>query len=478
VLDNVVFLDLETTGGSPHCDRIIDVGLIEVRGGTLVGEWSTLVNPGRRVPHGIQNLTGITDEMLAEAPSFEALAPALAERLRGKVLAAHNARFDYTFLRHEFRRAGVRYTAPVLCTVKLSRRLFPRERRHNLDALIARHSLFCIDRHRGLGDARVLWELAQIWRRDPGAEALERACAGLLNGPVVPPGLPHDVFDDVPETPGVYIFYGDADATLHVGRAANLHARVTAHFGKGARTKDRELASAVRRIDCIETAGELGAYFRAARLTQELAPRYARRPADEHTLCAWRWRPDTPGTAPRLVAADDFDAASVTDLYGVFRSRASALAALRGLADAYRLCRARLGLERAEEGAPCSARVAGRCRGACVGAESDLAHAMRLARAFAGLRVRPWPYAGPIGVREYDPGTRRRELHVVDRWRYLGTADSDAALHELAHARVRAVFNLDDYRMLARFLKSPPASCEIVNLGSGPVVEPAGEIGA
>ena len=106
MLQDVVFLDLETTGGSAHYDRIIEVGLVEVRGGSVVEEWSTLVNPGRHIPHGIQNLTGITDDMAADAPPFDALAPGLMQRLAGKVLAAHNARFDYTFLKHEFHRAA------------------------------------------------------------------------------------------------------------------------------------------------------------------------------------------------------------------------------------------------------------------------------------------------------------------------------------------------------------------------------------
>jgi DNA polymerase-3 subunit epsilon len=232
----------------------------------------------------------------------------------------------------------------------------------------------------------------------------------------------------------------------------------------------------VTRIECIETAGELGAFFRQAKLLQKLAPRYGRRGGDEQTLCAWRWRPETPGAAPELVSADDVDAAEATDLYGVFRSRTAALAALRGLADAYRLCRVRLGLERNADGGPCTARGAGRCRGVCVGAESDLAHAMRLAQAFAGLRVRPWPYPGRIGVRERHRDTRRSELHVVDHWRYLGTAHSDGEARELAAERVRARFDLDTYRMLARFLKSPPGTCDIVNLGSGPNFAPVHEI--
>src|SRR5437868_10473497 len=111
----VVFLDLETTGGSLDNDRIIEIGFVEAEHGRFVSEWSTLVNPCRRIPQGVQMLTGISDEMIALAPTFTEVSRELAERLEGKVLAAHNARFDYGFLKSEFRRVGVRYVAPVLC---------------------------------------------------------------------------------------------------------------------------------------------------------------------------------------------------------------------------------------------------------------------------------------------------------------------------------------------------------------------------
>ncbi|MDH5534446.1 MAG: 3'-5' exonuclease, partial [Betaproteobacteria bacterium] len=121
----LVFLDLETTGATAHYDRITEVGLIEVERGRLVGEWSTLVNPGVSIPPAIQSLTGITNDMVALAPGFDEIARELYRRLEGKLLVAHNARFDYGFLRNEFKRAGMRYSAGVLCTVKLSRRLYP-----------------------------------------------------------------------------------------------------------------------------------------------------------------------------------------------------------------------------------------------------------------------------------------------------------------------------------------------------------------
>src|SRR5512134_18271 len=111
---SLVFLDLETTGTNAVYDRITEVGLVEVTPGGRVAEWSTLVNPGVRIPPTIQSITGITDEMVELAPAFEEIAGLLLKRLDGKLLVAHNARFDYGFLRNEFRRAGHRYASRVL----------------------------------------------------------------------------------------------------------------------------------------------------------------------------------------------------------------------------------------------------------------------------------------------------------------------------------------------------------------------------
>ena len=151
----VACVDLETTGGLAAHHRIIEVGIVLLDGGEIVEEWSTLVNPGWRIPSAIAAFTGIDDAMVAEAPPFEAVAADVRRRLEGRLFVAHNARFDYGFLRAEFRRLGVRFAAPVLCTVRLSRMLYAEHPRHNLDALMERFELTCTARHRALGDAQV-----------------------------------------------------------------------------------------------------------------------------------------------------------------------------------------------------------------------------------------------------------------------------------------------------------------------------------
>ena len=157
----LAFVDLETTGGNAAYHRITEIGIVRVVDDRVVEEWSTLVNPECRIPPPIQAFTGITDAMVADAPRFREVAATVREKLGAALFVAHNARFDYSFLRSEFRRADRRFSAKVLCTVKLSRRLYPAQRRHNLDAVMQRHGLECSARHRALGDARVL---ADLWR--------------------------------------------------------------------------------------------------------------------------------------------------------------------------------------------------------------------------------------------------------------------------------------------------------------------------
>lgn len=156
--DRIAFVDLETTGGSPAADRATEIGVIEVDA-SGVREWSTLVNPQTPIPPFIQSLTGITDAMVSEAPTFESIAAELHARLSGALFVAHNAPFDHGFLRHEFERAGHAFEPRVVCTVRLSRKLFPEHTRHNLDSVVQRAGIHLpeAERHRALGDARAVW---------------------------------------------------------------------------------------------------------------------------------------------------------------------------------------------------------------------------------------------------------------------------------------------------------------------------------
>ena len=157
----MIILDLETTGLSPSLNRITEIALIELSSNGGYEEWSSLVNPDVEISSKIESLTGITNDMVRSAPSFTSLANSLYTRLAGKKLVAHNAAFDYGFLQAEFDRVGLTFEADTVCTVKLSRALYPHHRKHSLSDLIDRHSLPIENRHRALGDARALWHFVQ-----------------------------------------------------------------------------------------------------------------------------------------------------------------------------------------------------------------------------------------------------------------------------------------------------------------------------
>jgi DNA polymerase-3 subunit epsilon len=460
----LVFLDLETTGASPSFDRITEIGLVEVDRGDYIGEWSSLVNPGRGIPTAIQQLTGITDDMVRDAPPFAELAELLHRRLEGKVLVAHNARFDHGFLSTEFRRLGMRYQPEILCTVKLSRRLFPQHPRHNLDSVIERHGLACDRRHRALGDAQVLWQFAREIQIDPGSEAVSCAVEDLLRKPRLPPALPPHMLDEVPETPGTYVVYGAQGIPLFVGKSMNLSSRISAHFnGESTSARDRRIATEATHIEWSAAAGELGVSIRHAALVARLHPTLNRRRRLPQAHYLFRWDPvDGPGT-PQLVDSTDVAFRDPAGLYGPFRSHRVALNAMRDLADAHGLCHFAVGIEQGGAG-PCLGRRLNHCKGLCMGAETRIAHAMRMTQALHAWRLHPWPFAGRIGIRERDPVSGHSEVHLFERWRHLGSYDSAEALEEGLAGKHEPCFDLETYRLLRRLLEDKPRSIELVHL--------------
>ncbi|HET9694195.1 MAG TPA: exonuclease domain-containing protein, partial [Steroidobacteraceae bacterium] len=274
----VACVDLETTGGLAAQHRIIEIGIVLLEGGAVVEEWSTLVHPGLRIPAAIAAFTGIDDTMVADAPRFEDVSAEVRLRLDGRLFVAHNARFDYGFLRREFRRLGMRFSAPVLCTVRLSRALYSEQARHNLDALMERFGLSCSARHRALGDAQVLPDLLAAIERQRGADTLHDAVTAALREPRLPAHLPAELADDLPDGPGVYLFRGEDGALLYVGKSRNIRSRVFGHFAdeRGA-GKLSKLARQVRQVEWVETGGELGALLLESRLVEDLAPSGNRR---------------------------------------------------------------------------------------------------------------------------------------------------------------------------------------------------------
>jgi DNA polymerase III subunit epsilon len=468
-----VLLDLETTGGNPLNCRITEIAAVRVENGLEVARWSTLVNPGTRIPPLIQGLTGISDAMVDGAPTFDEVGATLLKLLDGAVLVAHNVRFDHGFLLQEYARMDVALRVKTLCTVRLSRKLYPQHKGHGLDAIMQRHSLTTVSRHRAMGDVDLVQGFLQTATQELGADAVSQQALILLQGSAaVPPHLETNVAD-IPESAGVYLFYGEqpentkksttvgfktAQIPLYVGKSIKLRSRVMSHFqAAGREAREMRIAQEIRRVEWIETAGELGALLLEARLVKEMQPLLNRQLRRERTLCAWRLD-DNPNAKPlmTLVRGDDLQPSEFGQMYGVYRSKNQALSSLRELADLHVLCHQALGLESAKSGGGrCFAHQIGRCKGVCCGVEKPELHHLRLKLALKQQQLHVWPYAGKIGLREYNARTSRSEMHVFDQWCHLATVQDEAELDDVICANTSLAFDLDTYRLLLKHLASP-----------------------
>jgi DNA polymerase-3 subunit epsilon len=443
-MEPLAFVDLETTGCTAPLDRITEVGIVEVDDDG-VREWSTLINPETPIPASIQSMTGITNEMVRDAPTFEEAAKQIMDRLKGKLFIAHNARFDYGFLKNSFRRVGIEFTPTVLCTVRLSRALFPEHRHHNLDALIERHGLVANGRHRALADAQLIHQFWNIVEASHPPERVKSVLKQLTARPSLPSNIDPAIIDQLPDTPGVYLFYGENSLPLYVGKAIDLKRRVLSHFAADhSSPKEMSLARQVRRIDWIKTGGEVGAFLKESALIKELQPTHNRQLRRSSELCTIALVDHGGGhMSPEIVHAGDIDFSKSTKLYGLFKTTRDATKTLIGLAAEYGLCHAMLHVEKRVKGKSCFGYQLKKCKGTCVGNEPLIAHSMRLVQGLTKLQLKIWPFDGPALLEEGD------EVLVVDQWCFLGVAGSDDEVASKLETR-RPQFDRDTYRILSK----------------------------
>jgi DNA polymerase-3 subunit epsilon len=433
----LAFVDLETTGLGPATHRIAEIGVVTLDRGR-VEEWASLVNPGR-LPYGQRAIEGVPEEAFANAPRFAEIADDLARRLEGKLLVAHNARFDYAFLKAEFDRAGVPFEAPALCTVMLSRKLYPMHEAHNLDALMARHGLTAEVRHRALPDARLLHQFWEVLASGFSARRLWSSVEKLLAEPLLPPHLDLCLIQDLPEKCGAYVMRDADRRALRIARATNLRREVRDYFRLDRiSATGAKLSYAVRQIEWHVADGDLSARLLELALAEQEP---AARPSRSQTACSVRIDPASKSRVATVVSAEELVVRGEA-LFGLFASDRKAANALARLAGQKKLCHRLLGLEPAACGACRSA------ADACAPLRPQ--QLMKTLTALTTLRLPSWPYDGPVGVRE------GRTVHVFDQWQRLGSARTASEIAELAELRPRG-FDHATFNLLLKALPRVPA---------------------
>lgn len=439
----LAFVDVETTGLSPTENRIAEIGVVTVDDGR-VERWTTLLRTSSRGERTAP--LGSSPHGTPDAPCFSDIAADLARRLEGRLFVAHNARFDYAFLRSEFERAGIAFHPDVVCSVMLSRHLSPGLAHHDMDSLASRHGFQVEERHRALPDADLVWQLWQALHRQHPRARIADVVGALLSGPVLPPELDASLIDRLPESPGAYVLYGEDGRPLIVAAAANIKLHVRNYFRLDrATSKAIEYAHRIRHITWRTTPGMLGAKLHAALLRSVLFANSKRKAnAPLFTLQLF------PESFPCITIMPLDRARSDAESYGLFATERKARNALTRLATRQRLCHSLLGIA-AQKKPGCLACGLEQRAPECKGKTARANELIRLMPALWPLRLPTWPHRGPVGIRE------RSEIHIVDRWRFLGTARCESDVHAVLETRP-AAFDPRLHRLLTRALPRLPAN--------------------
>jgi DNA polymerase-3 subunit epsilon len=461
----LAFIDIETTGTLAAYDRITEIAIKIWEDGELLESWQSLLDPEVRIPPYIQSLTGISNEMVKSAPLFREFADQIDELTKDCILVAHNVRFDYAFLKAEFRRLNVSWSRRVLCTVKLARTLYPQYQRHGLDALIERHGIKIEARHRAMGDVDAMLDFFLLAREQHSERDFDAAILRQLKLCSLPKGLSEDQVSSIPKTPGVYRFYGENNVLLYVGKSVNLYQRVLSHFQSDhLSAKDMSIAQSITHIDWTETAGDLGAQLLELQEIKTLNPLYNRRSRASKTLVSIKLEKNADGFMVASLCRE-IDFSQLSQYYGLYRSVQAAKKALAELANKNRVCRKLLGLEKGK--GACFGYQTHSCHGACINNERTDLYNLRMRIAFHDLRLKMWPYEGMVGIKESHPQRPWSQLHAVYNWRYIATVDSEEALYQLQEEGVEktATFDLDSYKLLSKAMLSPKSKSKVIHLG-------------
>ena len=265
-------IDIETTGGIHNRDKITEIAIIVTDGQQILSEYQSLVNPERSIPYHITNITGIDNEMVVNAPKFYEIAKDIIEITEGTIFVAHNVKFDYGFIKEEFKSLGYSYNRKRLCTVKLSRSTIKGLRSYGLDSLIKHFDLQVDSRHRAYDDTLATYKIFKYIHSELSDNYhLDQLINEGLDASILPRGLSMDDMHAIPETPGVYFLSGMNERVLYVGKAKDIKTRLFQHF-RGLSRKSTKMYGMVQKLHYIETGHELMALLLELHEIKRLKP--------------------------------------------------------------------------------------------------------------------------------------------------------------------------------------------------------------
>lgn len=449
MLNNVYcFVDVETTGGIPSQDRVIEVGIVRVEGLKEVARYSTLIDPQVLLPHEITLITGITGKDLVGAPKFRDVENDILELMEGAIFVAHNAQFDYSFLKHEFRRVGKKMDLPSLCTVKLARRLYPTLPRHNLDTIISFLGVDVLNRHRALDDALVLHTFFERVNQEFRSEDITR----VLNSLTKEVRIRNDhqsswSQDNLPEGPGIYVFYGDQGESLYVGKSMDVKARVISHFMNEYESgRDLLMMPLVTHVESHACRGVLGTSILYREFIHTLSPVFNGGLRSRNNYIA-ALKIQESDNSPIKIYLKEVSALSTNEfanLIGVYRSKRVAIDTIQKILHESDIC------IRPIEANSSICTFGDKCN-YCF-AKSVQAYNLKILSTLPVSPIINWPFEGVVVVLEEYDGTT--QAIILNNWCLIGIAQSEDEVLSILRKNEPRTFDWQTYQDIKRFFKN------------------------
>ncbi|MCO6485212.1 MAG: GIY-YIG nuclease family protein [Saprospiraceae bacterium] len=423
-------VDIETTGGRPDRDKITEIGIVLTNGREITDRWSSLVNPGVTIPDFITRMTGITQEMVQDAPYFHEIARDVILRLEHAVFVAHNARFDYHFIRESFMDLGFPFSRPFLCTVKMSRQAFPGLPSYSLGNLIRHFGIPAENRHRALDDALATADLLSRILQSPHGPIQEGASVKTVaRWKTIPNHLSPDKLADIPDACGVYYFRNPEGQIIYVGKSVHMRKRLQEHLQDITRKADR-LEKEIADVQWVVTGSDLYASLLEAAEIKRWQPPVNRAQRQRHYEYGLWVEP----TAEGYLRFEIRRLHQESDPVQRYSGKRTALQALASASRQFGLCR-HLTVSHGPPQSPCFEYHLGECQGACCGQESPEAYNTRVRLAAAHLRQ---DIEGSFYLLDTGPDPRTQTVFAVRDGRFAGMgmlpvhADRDQATLEAA----------------------------------------------
>ncbi len=369
-------IDIETTGGSARMEKITEIAIYQHDGIQITGEFVSLVNPERNIPYFITNLTGITNEMVENAPRFYDIAKKIVEFTEGRTFVAHNARFDYSFIREEFKSLGFNFKRNILDTVALSRKLMPGYKSYSLGNICRDLNITINGRHRAAGDAFATVKLFEmLMAKDIEISGSKSVLLKNTRVSKLHPKLDISKIESIPEEPGIYYFYNENGDLIYIGKSRNLMQRVNTHLSNNSTNRSMEMRDIIADIFWETTGSELIALLKESseiKLNKPIYNRAQRRSGFQWGIFSFI---DNNGYLNYRYGQINNNETPVS----VFTSKEKAKSKLGSLVEKFVLCQKLSGLYETE--GACFHYQVGICKGACIGKESQEEYNERAAKA-------------------------------------------------------------------------------------------------